>query len=186
MTRLDRRSDSQANAEALNRRERTYSAASEASFRISWDWTRREPRDLREAVRMARAAYNDETPVKLHDAQIGEGGTPRMTAAMERILDSPNATDAPKGERPLVSHYLTPFRAALDRLDKGAATEQRRARMVRHVTVGGMSPSEAAIREKANPFDAKLVIEDALRSFLRTLSDLRVDANHIEQEPLSA
>ena len=179
MTRLDRRSDSQANAEALQRRERTYSAASDASFRVAWDWHRREPKDLREAVRMVRKAYADEVPTKLHEHQIGEGGTPQMTAAAVRYLDSPGATDAGRPtegvDAPLVSHYLTPFKAALDRLSHGAPAERRRAAIVSHITIGSQSPVDAALAERAHPLDAKLVAEDALRSFLRTLSDLRVD-----------
>lgn len=170
-------SDAQANAEALARRGTPYSAASGVSFTVQWDWHKREPKDLREAVRLCRKAYVDEVPTRLHEHQIGEGGTPQMTSEAVRYLDSPGASDAPRGERPLVSHYLTPFRAALDRLDKGSPSERRRAAIVRHVTIGSQSPVQAAVAERAHPFDAKLVAEDALRSFLRTMSDLRIDAN---------
>lgn len=170
-------SEAQINAEALANRGRTYAGQYDASVKWAYDYHRREPRDLREATRIVRAAYADEVPLKLHDHQIGEGGTPQMTAAAVRYLDSPGATDAPPGERPLVSHYLTPFRAALTRLENGSPSERRRARIVRHVTVGAMSPAEAARAERAHPDDAKDVAWLVLSAFIRTLSDLRIDAN---------
>lgn len=170
-------SQSKANAEALVRRGAPYTAASDASVRIAWDWRQREPKDLREAVRLVRKAYADEVPDKLHDGPdaIGEGGTPRMTARAEGyIFGSATASDARPLDDELVSYYHTPFRAALCRLQHGSAPEQRRGRIVSHVTIGQMGPVEAAIAEKAHPFDAKLVAFDALRSFLHGMTDMRL------------
>jgi hypothetical protein len=237
-------SDAQANAEALARRGLPYSAASGASFRVQWDWHRREPRDLREAVRMVRKAYADEVPTKLHDGPdaIGPDGTPRMTARAEGyIFGDERATDAPQGKctcgmppgavdgpkaapppctcgatsrsaasmvahqpdclawvmskphwthsrdcprapenQPLVAYYLAPFRATLANMERGDPTNQRRARMVQHVTFGSMGPYEAATAEGAHPLDAKDVAEAAIRAFLRCMSDLKLSVRNSE------
>ena len=116
-------SDAQANAEALARRGSPYGTASEGSIRVAWDFRNREPRDLREAVRLCRRAYADEIPVKLHDGPdaIGEGGTPRFSSRAEGYLfGSPGADDAGRnaetGERDLVGYFHSPFRAALERM----------------------------------------------------------------------
>ena len=213
MTKAYRRgiSEAQSNALALERRGRTYADANAASITLSWDWRKREPRDLREAVRMVRQAYADEVPAKMHNSELADDGTPRMTPQAEGyIFGNPTRTDAGgraqcvvdcrfhpdnvfgdlseggrhhephcpahPDNRPLLSYYLTPFRATLADMERGDPQCQRRAAIVRHVTIGSQGPQEAAIAEKAHPFDAKLVAEDALRAFIRRLSDVRVDA----------
>jgi hypothetical protein len=191
---------SEANSQALYQREHTWSGPSAQSFRIQWDMHRREPRDLRDAVRMARKAYVDEVPDKLHDAAIGDDGTPRMTRKAEGyIFGHAQSDDAPKGKcdcklvqdehfahavdcpahpqnRPLVGYYHAPFRACLDAMAHGDASSRRRAAIVSHVTIGSQKPGEAAIAEGAHPLDAKLVAWDALCSFLRSMTDLRLHA----------
>jgi hypothetical protein len=214
-------SESQANAEALMRRSAPYTAASDTSFRVSWDFHRREPADLREAVRMARRAYADEIPQTLHEGpdSIGEGGTPRMTAKAEGyIFGSHSGSDAPKAKctcgiiqrapqtklvsplsaggvrvtpdpdsgahfpdcsanpqnQPLVSYYHAPFRACLETLSRGDGSMRRRAAIVSHITIGSQGPVHAAITEGAHPLDAKLVAWDALCSFLRAMTDMRL------------
>jgi hypothetical protein len=204
-------SDSQANAEALARRSAPYSAASDMSARIAWDYRNREPADLREAVYMVQKAYADEVPDKLHDGPdaIGEGGTPRMTARAEGyIFGSGDSDDAPirscvchqllkckehpsggwdhyhsqhedmcprnPQNQELVGYYHTPFRAALGRMQRGAEAERKRAAIVSHVTIGQQGPQEAAITEGVPAWCAKLVAEDALRMFLRGLSDMKL------------
>jgi len=173
MTRLDRHSE--ANAAALYGRERTYSAASDASFRIKWDASKREPRDLREAVRLVRAAYADEVPTKLHDHLIGEGGTPKMTDAALRYLDQPHAAD--NREEGLISFHLTPFRAAHARMGKTLSS-----RIVWRVATG-TGPVDAALRVGVPREFAKLVAEDVLRAFCRSLSDIKLD---LHKEPEAA
>ena len=163
------------------RRGAPYSAAADASIRVAWDFRNREPRDLREAVRLVRKAYQDEVPVKLHDGPdvIGEGGTPRFASAAEGYLfGKPTASDVQvdpeTGTPDAVSYYHTPFRAALCRWQQGNESERRRGRIVSHITIGDMGPVEAAMKERAHPDDAKLVAESVLRMFLRGLSDMKV------------
>lgn len=175
-------SDAQANAEALARRSAPYAAASSMSFEVAWDYTRREPTDLREAVRMVRKAYADEVPTKLHEgyASIGEGGTPKMTERAEGYLfGSATSSDAGRdpetGEPDLVSYYHSPFRAALARMERGDEATRKRAAIVSHVTIGQQGPQEAAIAEDVPSWCAKVVAEDALRAFLRGLTDIKVD-----------
>jgi hypothetical protein len=100
-----------------------------------------------------------------------------MTARAEAyIFGNPTWTDAGKGERPLVSFYLTPFRATLADMEKAREPHtRRRAAIVSHVAFG-MDPMEAAVTEGAHPLDAKDVVYLALSSFLRRLSDVKVDA----------
>jgi len=170
---------SKANAEALDRRERTYSDASGVSFRLNWDWHNREPRDLREAVRMVRAAYHDEVPAKLHNQDIADDGTPKMTPQAEGyIFGSPTSGHDP--EKPALDFYRTPFRAALSNLERHNA---HRGAIVRHVTIGSTSPSEAAMREGVPAWCAKEVAESTLRAFLRNLSDVKV---HLPREGAAA
>jgi hypothetical protein len=170
-------SDAQANAEALARRGLPYSAASGASFSVQWNWHRREPRDLREAVRMVRKAYADEVPTKLHDGPdaIGPDGTPRMTARAEGyIFGSPTADDTPKGEDALVGYYLAPFKATMHRMIAGNEQDRRYAAIVSHITIGDQGGVEAAIALGVPRWCAYLVAEHAVREFLRCLSDLKL------------
>lgn len=211
MTRANRwKSDAQANAEALARRSTPYSEASGVSFTVNWQFHNREPRDLREAVRMVRQAYADEVPQKLHDAQLGEAGTPRMSGqALGYMFGSENAGEehraecdcraisinrnlpfleagehhddcASKAPRPALDFYRTPFRAALAHLER---VNKHRGAIVSHVSIGSLSPSEAAMREGVPAWCAKEVAESTLRSFLRNLSDVKL---HLPREDQAA
>jgi len=177
VSRADRwKSDAQANAEALANRGRTYADRNAASLRFSWDASKRGPRDLRHACELVRRAYRDEVPTKLHESGLAPDGTPAMTAKAEAyIFGNPSWTDAGKGESPLVSFYLTPFRATMADMEKAREeATRRRAAIVAHVAFG-MDPVEAATSEGCHPLDAKLVVFDALCAFLRRLTDVRVD-----------
>lgn len=169
-------SDSQANAEALARRDAGYAVPHEVSLARSWDFRRREPTDLREAVRMVRRAYADEVPARLHEGpdSIGPDGTPKMTARAEGyIFGSPQGSDRSDPDQ-LVSFYHSPFRARLSQLERGDETERKHAALVAHVTIGGQGPREAAIAEGVPPWCARIVAEDAIRAFLRSISDLKL------------
>lgn len=175
-------SESQANADALARRGSPYSAASDTSFKVNWDWHKREPSDLREAVRMVRKAYSDEVPDKLHDGPdaIGDDGTPRMTArAVGYIFGDPQGDDAGRdpetGERDLAGWHYSPFRANLDVMSHGSETQRLYAAIVQSVTLGGQDPRDAALSAGVRPRAiTKSVALMALRSFLRSMSDLRL------------
>lgn len=172
-------SEAQANAEALARRSAPYAQASATSFRVAWDWHKREPADLREAVRMVRKAYQDEVPTKLHEAAIGDDGTPRMTPRAEGyIFGSETADDAGRdpetGQRDMIGYYRSPFRARLAEMGRGDSASQKRSAIVSHVTIGQMGPVDAAVLEGVPQWCAKVVAEDAIRAFLRSLSDIKV------------
>jgi hypothetical protein len=178
-------SDAQANAEALYRREHTWTEPSAESFRVQWDWHRREPENLREAVRMVRRAYADEVPTKLHDGdELADDGTPKMTAKAEGYIFGSEtgddaARDAETGQRDLVGYYHTPFRATLANMGRGDECSRKRAAVVSHVSIGSQGPVEAAMAEGVPAWCAKTVAEDALRSFLRSMTDLRL---HVQAE----
>ena len=177
------KSEAQANAEALHRRSAPYTDAQRASVRVQWDIRNREPQTLRDAVRAVRRAYSDEVPTKLHEGpdSIGEGGTPKMTPRAEGYLfGDPRADDAARdpetGERDLVGYHHAPFRARLADMEQGNLTDRKRAAIVRHVAIGSRNPADSAQAEGVPLWCAKVVAEDALRVFLRGLSDLRVHA----------
>lgn len=171
---------SEAQSDALYRRDTPYTEASGHSVSVRWDWRKREPEDLREAVRQVRAAYADEVPMRLHEGydSIGEGGTPKMDARAEGyIFGNDNAgherPDPETGERPALDYYRTPFRAALAHWQH---RDPQLAAFVSHVALGGQSPIEAAMTEGAPRWCARDAAEGGLRRFLRSLSDVKVDA----------
>jgi hypothetical protein len=172
------KSEAQGNAEALARRGLPYSEAHQVSVSVSQDWTKRQPRDLREAVRMIRRAYADEVPAKLHDAtSLSDDGTPRWTnQATSYIFGNAQQTDAGHQEvAPLIAYYLAPFRATLDGMQRGDEASRKRAAIVSHVTIGSQGPKDAAVAEGVPAWCAGTVAEDAIRSFLRRLSDVKVN-----------
>ena len=203
-------SEAQSNADALARRDSTWSGPSEQSFRVQWDVHRREPVDLHEAVDRVRRAYADEVPDKLHDGPdaIGDDGTPRMTAkAVGYIFGNPQADDAGRdpetGQRDLSGWHYTPFRAELARLlgerrrSDGALEfiahdahpeeyvcddpEHKRGLIVQHVAIGSMGPQRAAIEEGVPRWCAKTVAEDVLRAFLHGMTDLRLHPRSVRE-----
>jgi len=77
---------------------------------------------------------------------------------------------------PLVSYFLTPFRATLDGMERHPAESTRkRAAIVRHVTIGSQDPESAAQSEGVPSWCSRDVAFQALSTFLRMLSDVRVD-----------
>lgn len=173
-------SEAQSNAEALARRSSPYTLPHETSVRLAWGGTR-DPDNLREAVRRVRRMYADEVPDRLHEAALGDDGTPRMTArAVGYIMGDHRGddagTDPETGQRDLLGYYHAPFRAALANLEHGSESERKRAAIVSHITIGSQGPREAAIAEGVPSWCAKDVAELVLRGFLRSVSDVRVHA----------
>jgi hypothetical protein len=186
-------SEAQANAEALMRRSAPFTAAADASVRVAWDWRKRQPRDLREAVDMARQLHAAEVPSKLHEGpdSIGPDGTPKMTARAEGyIFGSGTSDDAPRNpetnERDPVGYYHAPFRARLAEMSAGMEVDRKRAAIVQHVTIGARSPVEAAIAEGVPSWCARLVAEDALRAFLHSMSDMKFHLPAMQSEAVTA
>jgi hypothetical protein len=159
-------SDSQANAEALARRAAPYSAASDITFRIAWDWHKREPRGLRDAADMLRRAYADEVPTRLHNRDLADDGTPHMTPQAEGFIfeDARKTTD----EDGAIAYYRTPVRAAMANL------EGPRRQLVQKVATGEMHPFQAAQSLGVPDWCCKMVAEEVLRSFMRSLSDIKI------------
>lgn len=186
MSRYRGPSEAQANAEALARRGAPYTEASQASFGIQWDVHKREPDNLRDAVRAVRRAYADEVPDKLHEHAIGDDGTPRMTAKAEGyIFGHQEADDAARdpesGQRDLVGWYFSPFRANLATMERGTETQRLYAKIVSAVTIGGQDAKVAALAAGVGPeCIAKGVALMALRAFLRSMTDMRVHAPMVE------
>ena len=177
-------SEAQSNALALERRSAPWSAASGQSFTVAWNYHNREPKDLREAVRMVRAAYADEVPGRLHNRDLADDGTPHMTPQAEGYIfgsDTAGETRKVEGDPPpAIDYYRTPFRAALEHLRRSSP---KRAAIVSHVTIGSQNPADAAIAEGVPPFCAKEVTESTLRAFLRNLTDIKV---HLPKEAEAA
>lgn len=133
---------------------------------------------------MVRRAYADEVPGRLHEGpdSIGQDGTPKMTAKAEGyIFGSSQGSDRTDPDQ-LVSHYHVPFRAMLDQMEHGDEGNRKRAAVVSHVAIGSQGPQEAAIAEGVPAWCAKVVAEDALRSFLRSMTDLKL---HLPRETVA-
>lgn len=181
MSRYQGPSESEINARALARRGSPYTAASDVSFRVRWDFHRREPVDLRDAVRAVRRMYSDEVPTKLHDGPdaIGIDGTPRMTArAVGYIfgdLEGDDSMNSKTGERDMTGWYHSPFRANLSVMARGTDTQRLYATIVQSITIGGQDPRQAALVAGVRPEAiAKGVALMALRAFLRSMTDLKL------------
>jgi len=165
---------------ALARREAPFAPENRTSAGMAYDFRRRQPKDLHDAVNMVRRAYQDEVPTKLHESGLADDGTPAMTAKAEAyIFGNPTWTDA-HGERPLVAFYVTPFRATLAEMERARdEATRKRAAIVRHVTIGSQSAEEAAISEGVPSWCSRDVAKAALTSFLRRLSDVKVDVSAV-------
>ena len=169
-------SDAQLNADALARRESSFSTENRTSAGMAYDFRRRAPRDLRDAERIVRRAYGDEVPTRMHEHGLADDGTPAMTARAEAyIFGSDTWTDAGKGDAPLTSYYLTPFRARLSEMEHhNAESTRKHAAIVKHVTIGGQSGEAAAQSEGVPSWCSRMVAFEALATFLRGLTDVKV------------
>lgn len=172
------KSEAQANAEALARRGMPYSEAHQVSVSVAYDWTKRQPRDLRDAVRMVRRAYADEVPSRLTEGpgSVGDDGNPRFAPeATSYIFGDPGLnTDAGKTPE-VVNFFHAPFRARLDGMEHGDLAARKHAAIVRHVTIGSMDAIPATIKEDVPVWCAGQVALIALTSFLSGLSDLSLN-----------
>lgn len=184
---------SEAQSDALYRRDHSYSDTHAASVRVQFDWRQRQPKSLREAVSMARALHAAEVPSKLHEGpdSIGPDGTPKMTARAEGyIFGDERSDDAPRnpetGARDPIGYYHAPFRARLAEMDRGDERTKKRAAIVAHVTIGGQSPVEAAISEGVPSWCAGEVAEKALMAFLHSMSDMKLHLGRQSVETVTA
>ncbi len=159
------------NRQALARREARYEVASSTSIAVAWDYRKREPRDLREVVHAVRTAYADEVPTRLHEGpdSIGEGGVPKMHPAAEGYIFGND--QAGHDTEAALDFYRTPFRAALANWQY---QQPKRAAIVAHVSIGSQGPIQAAVAEGVPQWCARIVAEDTLRAFLRSLTDVKV------------
>ena len=173
MTRLDRKSDAQSNAEALARRSVTFADEHAKSWNVRFD-RRTEPPNLRALVIDLRRAYQDEVPRTLHKHDVDGGGTPAYSPSFEAYLyGSPFQTDDD-------GTYQTPFRRCLAAMAQSTEMATRdMAQVVFRIAVGGQDPEDAVWIVGADvgmPLWArKAIAERALRVFWRRCSDVRLD-----------
>lgn len=161
MSRAARKSEAQANAEALARRSTTYADEHARSWSVAF--ARSEPTSLRDLVRDLRRAYADDMPGKMHVGHVDGGGTPAYAGEFASLIyGSPRATDhGDEGASPI---YQTPCRAAIDKL---AGTHEA---IVKAVVVAGLGPVEAAVAAGIPEDVAKLTTDGVLRRFWRMMS----------------
>jgi hypothetical protein len=164
------KSDSQANAEALDRRSRTYADEHAASWQVRFNAPTHE---LSTKALLARLedALAAETPVKLHEGpdHIDGGGTPAMTNAFLSHLDSrPNSTvGKPDREAILVGTYRRPMAAAIESMLRCNGKVAWWGRIVERVLYGGEPPVVAAIAEGSHQHEAARTANEALSEALR-------------------
>lgn len=166
MSRHSRKSEAQANAEALARRTATYADEHARSWEVRFDRPTHEPKSLRGYVSALRDEYESECPSKLHRVDVDGGGTPAFTPAFEAWLwGSPFALDTETGA------YQTPLRATLAGMRASSdERSKRRAAVAGRVIIGGLSPAEAAIAEGVPAWCAEVVAADALERTWRRLT----------------
>lgn len=146
--RIDRLSDSQANAEAVARRDRAYLSEHYASKR-----PRSRPRGLVELLDWFEAEWHDQAPDRLHKRELwhdyilalegwrrqGGGsaiGSKAWSDGMRRLLEAPRSQD-PDG------FYLHPLAAALRGLERRDAFM---AMFLRAVALAGFEVSPVGLR----------------------------------------
>lgn len=158
---------------ARQHRDLPYADAHAASRAAAWDVRRRAPRDLRQAVRYVRAAWIAETPVQLHDGEIGDDGKPRFAGDAYRfVFGAPDEIERESNGR--LGYRWTPFRATLATFRQGDDRQRAQAAIVASVTAGEQGPGEAAANLGVPRWCAKLVAFDALTSFLGSMTDVVV------------
>jgi len=156
VSRIDRKSDAQANAEALARRESPYAANHRTTL---GSLVREEPRELGKVVGQIRREYRLEVPDRTHTRDAGEDGAPAFAPEFTAYVmaEGHSASDADGMLR-------WSFRYALDRV-----SEPHR-RLVGLVVMHGLSPAEAAADCGVPDGYAKDAAEMVLRKFWRGMS----------------
>ena len=168
---LTRRSEAQANAEALCSRSTSYADEHAASWQVRFDRPTHEPKSLRGYVAALRDAYQAEVPSRIHRHDVDDGGTPAFTAAFEQVLwGNPFALDKESGS------YSTPFRACVVGMHRSADDRSRKRAAIVARVVGGASPVESAMAEGVPDWCATLVAEDALRVTWRRMTSAPMPA----------
>lgn len=157
------RSESQANAEAVARRDAVFADEHAMSWQRRFDRPRHEPRSLAGYVAELREAASAEIPSRIHVHDVDAGGTPAFAPAFAAWLyGSPFTVDD-------TGAYTTPFRACLAAMDRGEEASRRRAAIAGRVAHGA-GPIEAAIAEGVPVWCARTVALDALRVTWRRLN----------------
>lgn len=149
--RLERKSDSQANAEALARRGMPYAEDHERTAARAL--ARREPRTLRDLVRELRRAHEMEAPARIHSRDTADDGAPQWHPEFTHaVAGSPRSLDED-------GFYDRPFNAALSR------TSGTTLDIVVRVVVAGDGPAEAAVAAGVPGDIAKRTAANELRWF---------------------
>jgi hypothetical protein len=164
---LTRKSEAQANAEALARRSSAFADANRRSIERKAD-RGTPPGSLRALVVELRKAYRDEVPGAIHKHDVDGGGTPAYSGEFAAYLyGSPWATDKDDDT------YRTPFRAALAGMHH---SNPSMAAIVGHVTIGGEDPVDAVRRHhNLDSWMCRAIAERALLVFWQRCSDIRLD-----------
>ena len=177
---LTRKSDAQANAEALARRSSTYADQHAASWQVRFNRPSHERRSLRDLVRDLRRAYADEVPSRMHVHDVDGGGTPALSPEFKAYLMGPDdATD--KRDDGTTEILWWPFRTALQKmLAETDAGMVQRARLTEAVVVTGLGPIDAAIALGVPDWAARDVAEKSLEIFWKRLSDVKL---YLREQP---
>lgn len=166
-------SEAQANAEALARREATWTAAHAATWEARFD-RGTPPATLRELVITLRRAYRDEMPQTLHKHAVDDGGTPAYSGEFAAFLYGSVAATEEDGT------YRTPVRRCLRSMLASSTADAAAFQMGRiagRVIVGGETPADAVDHETgiSEPWIARAIAERALLVFWKRCADVRLD-----------
>lgn len=170
MTRLHRKSDAQANAEALARRSATYADEHASSWQVRFGAPTHE---LSTKALVARIMENleAETPERLHEGpdHIDAGGTPAMTGAFLAYLDSSRTAtlERPDPASIVVGTYRRPQAAAIESMLRSTGKVAWWGRIVVRVIYASELPYEAARAEGSHPYEALRTANEALHEAYR-------------------
>lgn len=163
MTRLTRKSEAQANAEALARRSSVYADESAASVRVTSDRVRYRPQGKRALLRWAQRQAQMDGPLRLHGRGIADDGAPRMTGEAIRYLgmasdDEPTDWVSVACQRDEDGDYIAPVRCAIARI---GVRRPRSARILRGIVAEFSNPT-AVVAGDVHPEFADDVVVAAL------------------------
>lgn len=189
---LTRKSDSQANAEALARRSSTYADEHAASWEVRFGRPAHEM-STKELVAKIMEQLAEEVPTKLHEGpdHIDGGGTPAMTAAFMGYIDggaivnrSPRADSHGREFDPIIVGELRkPVQDALATMKRAKGKQAWWGIIAERVILYSEPPVVAAMAEGSHNYEAVRTANEALAELYRRITP---DKMHLPRRDAAA
>lgn len=159
------KSDAQANAEAMIRRELPYSEPHEASWTARFGGIDR-PMTTKVLIAELLRCLGEQTPDRLHEGpdHIDEGGVPAMTGAFLGYLASSDTSSN------AVDEYRKPLHAALRYMKANPGKHRWWARIAERIILASEPPVLAAMAEGSHEYEAARTANEALSELYRRIT----------------